>query len=156
MTVARTLQHYLDDSGIPYEIMPHRREVTATRIAEAAHIPGKAMAKSVLLTTDHGYLLAVVPASRRVDLAQLSHRLDERLGLASEAEAETMFLDCDRGAMPATGQAYGMRVIVDDRLGKLEDIYFEAGDHENLIHVAHGDFERLMTQASHADISRPH
>ncbi|MCJ9429534.1 aminoacyl-tRNA deacylase [Kordiimonas marina] len=156
MTVARTLQHYLDDRGIPYDVMPHRREVTATRIAEAAHIPGKAMAKSVLLTTDHGYLLAVVPASRRVDLSRISHRLDERLGLASEAEAETMFVDCDRGAIPAPGHAYGMRVIVDDRLGTLDDVYFEAGDHETLIHVKKPDFERLMARASHADISRPH
>ena len=92
-------------------------------------------------------------------------RLDERLGVAiANRLTDTHGIaivfapapQADRGAMPATGQAYGMRVIVDDRLDAHEDIYFEAGDHESLIHVRRPDFDRLMARAAHADISRPH
>ena len=150
MTIAPMLQHHMDRQGIAYDVMPHDREVVATRIAQTAHIPGNSFAKGVLLKTDSGYLVAVVPGNRYVDLAELSHRRHERLGLASEEEARRIFADCDPGAVPACP------TIVDETLADFDEIYMEAGDHQNLIHVNRKAFARLTGMAELASISKPH
>lgn len=155
MTIAPRLQAFMDKSGVDYDIMPHDREVVASKIAQTAHISGNALAKGVLLKSDNGYKVAVVPASHRVDLAGLSHLSHERLGLATEEEAREIFSDCDAGAVPACGMAYGMPMIVDASLDGLDDVYMEAGDHRNLIHMGRDGFARIMADAEHAEISRP-
>lgn len=155
MSIAPRLQHHMEKSGIEYDIMPHEREVVATKIAQTAHISGNAMAKGVLLKSDQGYLVAVVPASHHVDLAGLSHRAHERLGLATEEEARRIFADCDAGAVPACAEAYGMPMIIDTALDQQDDIYMEAGDHRNLIHLKARSFAKLTARAEHAAISRP-
>lgn len=153
MTMAMTLRKFLNNSGVDYDVVLHEREVVSSKIAQAAHIHGDQLAKAVMLTADRGYLLAVVPSTHRVDLGRLSHLTGERLGLATEQELATAFGDCDPGAVPPCGNAYGIRVVLDDRLEDCADIYFEAGDHESLIHVSRQDFDRLMTGARHATIS---
>ncbi|WP_262690932.1 aminoacyl-tRNA deacylase [Kordiimonas aestuarii] len=156
MTIAPMLQQHMDKQGIPYELMSHDREVVATRIAQAAHIPGNSFAKGVLLKSDSGFLVAVVPANRHVDLAELSHRRHERLGLASEEEARRIFADCDPGAVPACAEAYGIPMIVDSDLTDFDEIYMEAGDHKSLIHITRQGFARLTAMAELAPISRAH
>lgn len=156
MTISPMLQRHIDSCGIPYDLMPHEREVVATRIAQAAHISGNSFAKGVLLKSDSGYLVAVVPANRRVDLAELSHMRQERLGLASEDEAREIFADCDPGAVPACAEAYGIPMIIDSNLTDYDEIYMEAGDHRSLVHLARRDFARLTAKAELASISRPH
>ncbi|WP_417460327.1 aminoacyl-tRNA deacylase [Kordiimonas sp.] len=156
MTIAPMLQDHIEERGIDYDLMAHDREVVATRIAQAAHIPGNTFAKGVLLKADSGYLVAVVSANRHVDLAELSHRRHERLGLASEEEARRIFADCDPGAVPACADAYGIPVIVDSDLTDFDEIYMEAGDHESLIHMDRKAFARLTASAELAPISRAH
>ncbi|NVJ71348.1 MAG: YbaK/EbsC family protein [Alphaproteobacteria bacterium] len=155
MSIAPRLQSFMDESGIDYDLMPHDREVVATKIAQSAHVSGSAMAKGVLLKSDDGYMVAVVPASRHVDLAELSHQSHTRLGLASEEEARAIFSDCDPGAVPACGSAYGMPMIIDRCLDDQDDIYMEAGDHRSLIHMNRAGFAKLTADARHAEISRP-
>jgi Ala-tRNA(Pro) deacylase len=156
MSIAPTLKNYLMETGVAFDLVPHAPAYTASRIAQSAHVSGNSLAKGVLLNTDHGYMMAVVPASRKVDLSGLSHRLNERLGLASEDEIDMIFDDCDPGAAPACGTAYSMRVIVDKSLDQQDDLYIECGDHENLIHVNKEGFAKLMADAAHAGISRGH
>jgi Ala-tRNA(Pro) deacylase len=156
MTIAPTIQNYLRETGIDYDLVPHTPSYSASRTAEAAHISGDTLAKGVLLNTDHGYLMAVVPASHKVDLSGLSHQMKERLGLASENEIDMIFDDCDPGAVPACASAYAMRVIVDSSLDDKDDLYMESGDHKNLIHVKKAAFAKLMAEADHAGIIRSH
>jgi len=156
MTIAPTIQNYLDETGIEYDLVPHDLAYTASKAARTAHISGGKLAKGVLLNADHGYMMAVVPASRKVDLSGLSHHMKQRLGLASENEINMIFDDCDPGAVPPCATAYAMRVIVDSGLDALDDLYMESGDHENLIHVKKKAFAKLMAEAEHAGISRSH
>ena len=81
--------------------------------------------------------------------------MDERLGLATDEDVMEVFRDCDFGAVPACGAAYGMKVIIDSELDDASDLYFEAGDHENLVHLSHREFCRMMPDMPHAQISAP-
>jgi Ala-tRNA(Pro) deacylase len=114
-------------------------------MAQELHVPGREVAKSVLLRTGRGhFVLAVVPATHRVDLERLREYLGEdRLDLASEAEMEKVFPDCEKGAMPPFGSLYQVPTVVDERLAADDEIVFEAHNHEEAIRMAYDDFEEL-------------
>jgi Ala-tRNA(Pro) deacylase len=145
MTIAARLRHYLDGEGVRYDVVSHPRTATSSQAAESAHIPGDQVAKSVVIHHELGYLLAVVPSTNRVELSTLQDLLDKRLGLATEDEIATLFDDCETGAVPPVGAAYGVPVILDDSLNAMADLYFEGGDHKSLVHVS-GDAFRLLTK----------
>ena len=133
MTMARTLQTYLAHKGIAYDILPHRHTDTSINSANTAHIPAEQLAKSVILEDENGYVMAVIPADRHVRIGRLNQLLNRRMGLATEAELPPLFADCDPGAVPPLGDAYGIATVVDESLDDCPDIYLEAGDHEDLI-----------------------
>jgi Ala-tRNA(Pro) deacylase len=153
MAIALTLQKFLAQKGIAYDTLHHRHTETSLNSATAAHVPAGKMAKSVILEDDNGYLMAVIPATHHVKIGKLNHVLGRHMGLATESELKALFSDCDIGAIPPIGQAYGIDTIVDDSLTNCSDIYFEAGDHEDLIHLKGSSFHKLMKHSQHANIS---
>jgi Ala-tRNA(Pro) deacylase len=155
MAIAITLQEYLDKSGIEYDVLPHAHTETSFDTAQKTHIPPEQVAKSVILEDEDGYLMAVIPASHHIELGQLSRQLERRLGLATEDELSDLFGDCVLGAVPPIGEAYHIEVVMDDSLEKCPDVYFEAGDHTDLIHVRGPAFLQLMQHARHGHFCRP-
>lgn len=153
MAIATTVEKYLKDQHVPYDVLPHMRTGSSIRTATAAHVSPHRVAKAVLLEDEQGYVMAVLPADRHVHLGTLRRELGRRLGLATEQEIANLFRDCDVGAIPPLGEAYGLTVVVDDELMGESDIYFEAGDHEELIHVRREDFMRLLPHARYARFS---
>lgn len=148
MAIAMTLRQYFADNGIDYQTVPHPRTISASETAEAAHVPGARVAKAVLLKEGKdSYVLAVLPASHHIRLDRLRARLNERLDLATEEEIEALFDDCDVGAVPPVGKAYGLDVIMDESLDTDEDVYFEGGDHATLVRVDAAAFDKLMGNA---------
>jgi Ala-tRNA(Pro) deacylase len=127
--------------------------MTAGATAEAAHVPGDRLAKTVVIHLEDGYVLAVVPSNHRVDLGDLQELLGRRLGLAAETEVGRLFGDCDLGAVPPVGAAYGLPAVVDRSLSGLDRVWFEGGDHRTLISVTGADFDRLMREARHGSFS---
>ena len=153
MSVANRLKQHLDSAGVPYEVVAHPRTFSASASAEAAHVPADALAKTVVIHHEEGYVLAIVPASHRVDLGALQDLLDRRLGLASESEIDRLFDDCDGGAVPPIGSAYGLPAVLDRSLRGKSAVWFEGGDHRSLVQVTGSDFDRLMAGAREATFS---
>jgi Ala-tRNA(Pro) deacylase len=153
MGIAMTLKQYLDDQHVDYDVMTHKKTGCSTRTAQASHVPGECLAKAVILRKDGGYVMAVVPASRHVALAEIGHRLDQPVGLASEDEIGRLFPDCEVGAIPAVPSAYGLEAMVDESLDGQDDIYIEGGDHRSLVHLRGGEFQKLMKDVQHDRIS---
>jgi Ala-tRNA(Pro) deacylase len=149
MTIATTLENYLRYMQVPFEVLPHPKAMTSLRTATAAQIPPHQMAKAVVLEDDMGYMMAIVPADRRVHLGALREQLGRTMGLATEPDLGSMFKDCALGAIPPLGAAYGIEAVIDDELMEGSDIYFEAGDHEDVVRMRRGDFLRLLRSAQH-------
>ena len=148
MAIAATVSKCLAEFDVPYDVMGHVHTATSTESAAVAHVPGNRLAKSVVLGDGSGYLMVVLPASRRLDLGELQRQLKRNLELASENELGNLFRDCEIGALPPIGPAYGVETLVDDAIAEQPEIYFEAGDHEQLIHVSAEVFETLMGEAA--------
>lgn len=153
MAIALKLRKYLAENGVAYEILSHKHTSSSMSTAKSAHIEGKNLAKSVILEDAEGYLMAIIPATEHLQLRKVNHVLHRHMGIAKESELKALFSDCEWGAIPAIGKAYSIESIVDNKLVGCSDIYIEAGDHEELVHLKGTSFNRLTKHSQHAAIS---
>lgn len=146
MAISRRLQSYLEEEKIPYEVIPHRTVYTAQEVAQATHIPGQDVAKTVMVRKGHELVMVVLPALAQVDLGRLADEMGEKeVRLAREAEFEDIFSDCDLGAMPPFGNLYGIPVYVDEALTEDETITFNGGSHEEAVKISFRDFDEHVS-----------
>ena len=158
MPIAQTVQSYLAEHETPFDLVAHRHSASSLNSASEAHVlPGR-VAKAVLLEDERErshYLMAVIPATHRVEIARLSRHVGRPVHLATEQDAASVFPDCEPGAIPALGPAYGLETVLDDSLMEQPDLYFEAGDHEHLVHVKAKELFRLMSECGRGSFSQP-
>jgi len=139
------LKQFLDENHVRYVAIQHSPAFTAQETAASAHIPGRELAKTVMVRIDGTMAMAVLPSTRMLDLERLRQIAGaSAVTLASEEEFAEMFPDCEAGAMPPFGNLYGMAVYADQRLREDQQIAFNAGSHAELIQLAYRDFERLV------------
>ena len=150
MEMAITLIRYLAGHGVAYDRITHRHTDSSINSAHAAHIPDEKLAKPVILKDQEGYLMALIPANRHLRVSRLNKLLHLNMKLAKETELGRLFADCEPGAVPPFGQAYGLETIIDNSLNQCQAIYCEAGNHQELIQVKGTDFRRLMRRQPHA------
>ena len=144
MPIAR-IREFLDASKVPYTAIHHSKAYTAQGIAALTHIPGRELAKTVILRVENELAMAVLPSSRWVDLAAMRKELGiAKVELASEFEFDSRFPDCETGAMPPLGNLYDMPVYVDASLAEDTEIAFNAGSHYEVIRMKYADFARLV------------
>jgi Ala-tRNA(Pro) deacylase len=140
-----SLEDYLRENRIPFETQHHPRAVTAQEVAASEHVPGKMLAKTVMVLADREMVMLALPASYQVDLGKAATALGvKEVRLAEEEEFEDTFPDCEIGAMPPFGNLYGVPVYVDETLAEDETIVFRSGTHTDTMSVSYADFERLV------------
>ena len=136
---------FLDNEHVKYVTIGHSPAYTAQEIAALTHIPGKELAKTVIVKVDDELAMVVLPASEMVRLDHLRRTLvTEFVELANEDEFKGAFPDCETGAMPPFGNLYGMKVFVDQSLREDDEIAFSAGSHDELIRLPYAEYERLV------------
>jgi Ala-tRNA(Pro) deacylase len=141
----KKLRDFLDSKNIKYVTIEHSRAYTANEIAATAHIPGKELAKTVMVKIDGKMTMTVLPAYCKINFELLQEAAGaSNVELSSEQEFKDMFPGCEIGAMPPFGNLYGMEVLVDKSLCEDEEIAFNAGSHTELIRLSYKDFEGLV------------
>jgi len=154
MAIAGKLEAHLKAHSIDYELVPHPHTESSMVTAAAAHVPGDRLAKAVILKDGDEYLMIVVPSDYHVQLGALHRQLGREVGLATEPELVTLFPDCDEGAAPPVGAAYGLKTMVDERLLQQPEVYFESGDHEHLVKVSGAQFKHIQADAEAVDAAK--
>ncbi len=155
MSVAIRLEQLLEESGAPFDVIDHPLAFTAQEEAASSHVSGRHWAKTVAVLIDGDPALAVLPATRRLDIEKLRRVVGtDSVEIAREAEFQDLYPDCELGAMPPFGELYGQRTFVDESLREEERIAFHAGDHRTAIEMSYTDFERLAEPVP-ADIAGP-
>lgn len=139
------LTEFLDSHDKKYVVVQHSQAFTAQEVAASAHIPGKEMAKTVIMKIDGNLKMVVLPSTHQVGFEQIEEALGaQSVKLASEKEFENLFPDCEIGAMPPFGNLYDMDTIVAESLTEDEEIAFNAGTHRELVKIPYKDFEELV------------
>jgi Ala-tRNA(Pro) deacylase len=135
--------HFLADQQVAFETLIHPPAYTAQRRAKSLQIPGRLVVKAVLMHAPGGYLLAVLPATRQLDLDRLSGLLGGCVRLATAGEVRQIFRDCEIGAISPFGSLYGLASILDDSVDPSDLIAFEGHTHFHAIRMSCRDYERL-------------
>ncbi len=142
---AKKLKEFLDSQDIKYTSVSHARTNTAQQTAASAHIPGKELAKTVMIKAGDETIMVVLPASDRIDFSLLRETLGtQSVSLASEKDFKELFPDCEPGAMPPFGNLYGVKVLVEQDLSEDEEIAFSAGTHTEVVKMNYRDFVNLV------------
>ena len=148
MRMAKTVQRSLEQAHCDFAIISHPHSSSSLETARVAGVPAERVAKSVILDDQHGhYLMAVLPASCHLDLSKV--RGADSWKIARESTLAQLFSDCERGAVPALGEAYGLEMVVDPKVTRQHDIYLEAGNHHNLVHMS---MEHYLKMVPHAEV----
>ena len=155
MSLPSHLTSYLQQRGTQYEICTHDHSRSSAETARSAHVPPSQLAKSVILQDDEGCVMAVLPADRVLMVGEFSRLAGRyRLRLADEDRIASLFEDCERGAVPPVGMAWGIPTLVDDELESNEVVYMEVGDHEQLLRMSREQFHELMRAQPHGNFSK--
>ncbi|MGR3311181.1 MAG: aminoacyl-tRNA deacylase [Candidatus Brocadiales bacterium] len=145
MPILRRLREYLDESNVRYEVSSHHEAYTAQEIAAALHVPGKKLAKVVIVKAGERFIMAVMPATWKIDMEKMKCVLGNAdVRLATEGEFKGLFPECDVGAMPPFGNLYNLDVYVDKSLTDDLEIVFQSGTHVDTINMNYQDFAALV------------
>lgn len=143
--ILKTLREFLDSHNVKYVVIMHSVAFRSQEIAALAHIPGRELAKTVMVKIDGAMAMAVLPASSMVDFRMLREAIGaSKVELATETDFKGLFPECELGAMPPFGNLYNMPVFAASSLAEDEEIAFNAGSHRELVRMKYGDFERLV------------
>lgn len=153
MALAQTIQSCLSTHHVQFELVPHHKTASSHETALAAHVLDDHLAKAVIVRDAKGYAMVVIPGSDWLKLKALQEETGRQFELANEAEVINLFNDCQAGAIPPLGPAYGLETFVDERLTTLANVFFEAGDHEHLVHVDAEGFHKLLKGVRHGHFS---
>jgi Ala-tRNA(Pro) deacylase len=141
MKCRERLEQYLREHGVGFEVMTHSQAFTMQEVAAALHVPGKQVAKVVIVRADEDMAM---PAPYRLNTTQARDLLGvKKVRLAKEDEFADLFPDCATGAMPPFGNLYDVPVYVDQSLAEESNIVFRIGTHRETMKVAYADFSRL-------------
>ncbi len=143
--VLKKLREYLDSNHVKYVVLSHSLAYSAQEVAALVHIPGKEMAKTVLVNVNGKMVMAVLPANYNINFNRLMIALGGGdVFLAPESELIELFPDCELGAMPPFGNLYNMEVFVAKSLAEDEEIAFNAGSHTEIIKMNYKDFAQVV------------
>jgi Ala-tRNA(Pro) deacylase len=135
----------LDQSGTHYEVIEHRRDVTADEAAADTKTPFLDFAKTVMVHTDDQDVIVVLPARHRIVLSRLAKALGRsNAELVPESRLGELFPDCEIGAMPPFSFPACLPVIVAAPIAVREHITFNAGSHECAVRMRYADYDRLV------------
>lgn len=156
MAIAITFSEYLSKHNIDYELVKHRHTSSSLDTSCSAHLPTAQVAKAVVLQSNDGdYLMATLSVGHRLAIGQVNKLTGKDYHLVNERRLSELFPDCDQGAIPGIGEAYQIKMMVDDALLQAEQVYIEAGDHCHLVKIEHQQYADMLSAMPHGNICGP-
>lgn len=146
---------HLKRLGIEFETAPHARATSSIDEARTLGVSAGEVAKVVVLDTAKGHMLAVVPASTRVDVHRVREILDDpHVRLATEEEIQRDYPNYELGALPPLGSLLATPMIIDDELTSHATVVFADGIQtesvkmktEDLVRVEHASVATIAMQ----------
>jgi Ala-tRNA(Pro) deacylase len=131
--------------GIPYTIHEHAEAFTAQELAAAEHVPGRQVAKVVMLRVGDDLVMTVLRAPDHVSIskARIVFGRDD-VHIATELDFQETFPDCELGAVPPFGHLYSVLTYVDERLLDTEDVICAAGSHTHSMQLSTNDWYKIV------------
>lgn len=137
---------HLESLGLRFEVLPHPRAHTAVGEAISLGVAPDEVIKGIVLDIETGHALAILPASRRLDLGLVARGLGvSRVGLATEREIEQDYPEFELGAVPPLPSLLHVPVVIDPSVFDHASVTFAAGTTRESVRT---DPEHLFTGAT--------
>ena len=147
MRLYEKIKLFLNNHSAPYFEIHHEPATTSEDSArargESMRIGAKALLVKARVQSQEKFVLAVLPADRKLDLQKLGELLGGRISFASPDELQSV-TGCTKGAVPPFGELIGIKMIVDSALFDNEDIAFNAASLTNSIKMKSADYRRIV------------
>jgi Ala-tRNA(Pro) deacylase len=135
----------------------HSPAHTAQEVAASVHVPGGTFAKTLVVKIDGALALAVIPATRTLDLELLrGAAVAQRVEIAQRDDFIDRFEGCQLGTAPPFGNLFGMRTWCDSALAKRRYITFNTGSAADFAIVRFMDYRRLARPRIAKLTEQPH
>lgn len=145
MTVAKKIKELLEREKITYQVLEHELAFTALEVAQAQHIPGHQMIKSIIVGVDGRWIMCVLPSTHKIDFDKFKRALQAKdANLANESKVAALFPGFEIGAMPPFGHIAGIKVYLDKSLEENDTVAFNAGTHTDVLKIKLKDYIRLV------------
>jgi len=155
MPMATGISSFLSEHRIPYEVFWHAYADTSLQAAHQAGLPGRQVVKAVVIDAGGELLMVLVPSNRKIDLDAVADYLGCDVQLADPSRFDFLFADCEPGCVPVTGAAYGLKTLLDEELARAGDLYFSAGDKEEMVHVKGKVFRQAIGAVHIGELTVP-
>ncbi|MBI3957135.1 MAG: YbaK/EbsC family protein [Candidatus Kerfeldbacteria bacterium] len=143
MSLPVKVSNYLTKSAAVFEPVEHRTVFTAYDLAATLREPLDAIGKTLLVKTDKGFHLIVLPASRRLDLGKLKKLLGaKKITIATEKDM-VRELKVKPGAITPFGSLHKLPVVVDKSLVKSKKILLGSGSFTDSVRMSSSVFVAL-------------
>lgn len=118
---------------IRFEILQHKKTFTAMDEAATLHVAEEEVLKTVVLDVGKGHVIAVTPASRKIDMALVREAVgDKHAHLAGERETQRDFPAFELGSLPPLQSLTEVPVFVDPEVMQHESVIFAVDHHESV------------------------
>lgn len=140
MAIPKKILKYLDTTKTGYKIINHKTVYTAYDTAQTLGVKLNEIAKTLVVKADRDYILAVVPASHRLDLGKLKKIAKaKKVEIAKENIMNKLF-KIKPGAVTPFGAIYKVPVFVDKSFGRVKNIIAGAGTYRDSVTMTSKNF----------------
>lgn len=156
MNIPTTVRNYLARKGGQYKVHAATAGLSLADAVRAARVPVQKLVRSAVLKDGSSYLMAVYPATHRLDLTVLNVNSRRNFAACSADELKTLLADSENVALPPLGEPYGLKVIIDRAVDELDEVFFTPGVGHLFVRARQEDFTRLTAGALRGHrISKP-
>jgi len=161
MGCVERVRSLLERAAVPFQVIEHPEAREAEDVAKTSHVRGRRLARVVVARDAHEHpVMLVLPASEHLDLDTACRVVGtSRLTVATAADLRRTFPDCEPGAIPPFPAIYGVPAVLDLCFFEEEEdngeIYFEAGNHRELVAMRFADFRRIAGPFTHEACLHP-
>lgn len=138
-TVPITVKRFLFEKGVPYRFLVHPGANSAAEAVRALGVEPATVVVARVLRDQHGTVLALYPATLRLNLEQLNHTLGRDLQAVAPREVP----GCYGGVCLPLAQLYQLPAMIDESLLSAEQVYFPLNA-QVLCRVSGADFVALQ------------
>lgn len=139
------VEQFLTAGEAEFDVIPHRETLDARHLARALNVPGRDIAKTMLVRAEDGarFIVAVLPAIRQIDFGKLAACLGCPVEPATEADLQDHCPGGEAGGLPPFGSQYGLQTVMDESLVEDELIIFPGKNRREAIRMKQRDFRHI-------------
>jgi len=136
MPASKKLINYLQKNKVKYEIIPHRTVYTAYDLSQTLKVKPDIVGKTLLLKVDKNYGLAVLPASKNIDLKKFKKVFKVKEVKIVKENLIKKILKIKPGTQTPFGALYKLPVYLDKSLIRQKKIIVCGGSYNEAIKIS--------------------